>query len=379
MEMENEYPGQVEKQTLKDLENTQTASGHKNTKRKFILYSFGAIILLGAIFFIIREVNALLKQGNYTSIALPKKVEKVDTTGTHPPALTNVYEKEAKNKRREQFRQDTKEKELELVQMRWQNIYEIKEEDLKKEEPVADTLQLLLAALKESNKEKKENQVAEVKKTEVQRQEKKHLAKKASKLSSGQAKDLESNSREQKYSKPYDAFNTTHASSEVVSSSFSQTLELLIPAVIHGEHKVKAGRKVTFRLLEDAFINGTNLPKNSLLIAVAKFGSGRISFDGFKAKVDGRSIDLSLKCYDQDLMAGISYDGEGAIESSVRQSGNNALSDAANDLSSAIPYGSLARASANLTRGVLRGSSRSRDMFIYLNDGFKVFLETAKK
>lgn len=377
--MENESPGQVEKQSLKDLENTQRASTQKNSKRKILLFSFAAIMLLGATVFIIREVNAVLKQGNYSSIALPKKVEKIDTTGTNPPALTNVYEKEAKNKRREQFRQDSKEKEMELAQMRWQNIYEIKEEDLKKQEPVADTLQLLLAALKESNLEKKETQVAEGKKTEGGRQEKKHLAKKAPKPSSGRAKDLESNSGELKYSKPYDAFNTTHARSEATTSSFSQSAESLIPAVIHGEHKVKAGRKVTFRLLEDAHINGASLPKNSLIIAVAKFGSGRISFDGFKAKIDGRSIDLSLKCYDQDLMAGISYDGEGAIESSVRQSGNNTLSDAANDLSSAIPYGSLARASANLTRGVLRGSSRSRDMFIYLNDGFKVFLETAKK
>lgn len=188
---------------------------------------------------------------------------------------------------------------------------------------------------------------------------------------------------------PADPFNTVRApgyASLAVTASYMQgsngnranlqaATHALIPAVVHGEHKVKPGGKVTFRTLEEGFVNEMHLPKNTLITGIADFGKGRITFSGFRAKVAGSSIMLPFDCYDSDMMAGISYQDQSVVETEVRRGAVTSLTNAAGELSNNIPYGALARATSNIARGAIRGSSRGRQMFIYLSDGYKVFLE----
>jgi hypothetical protein len=154
----------------------------------------------------------------------------------------------------------------------------------------------------------------------------------------------------------------------------------LIPAVVHGEYKIRPGSKVTFRTLEEGYANGGILPKNTLVTAVADFSKGRINFSNFRAKVAGTGsapagVLLAMHCYDPDLMAGISYQDQPAVEAELGRGTVSSLTNAVGELSSSIPFGSLARASSTLARGTIRGAARSRQQFIYLSDGYKVFLE----
>ncbi len=104
-------------------------------------------------------------------------------------------------------------------------------------------------------------------------------------------------------------------------------------------------------------------------------------FSGFRAKMNGRGMLLPFHCYDSDWMAGISYGDQPLQETELRKGALTAVTDAAEDVSATIPYGALARATSNLARGVLRGSARGRQGFIYLSDGYKVFFvpQTDKK
>jgi hypothetical protein len=144
---------------------------------------------------------------------------------------------------------------------------------------------------------------------------------------------------------------------------------------VHGEYKVQNGAKVTFRTLEGLALEGMHLPANTLITGLAQLSNGRITFSDFRAKLDGSSMALPFSCYDSDMMAGISYGDKGSIETEVHRSASSAIADAASALSNAIPHGALARASGNIARGALRGAGRKRESFIYLSDGYKVFLE----
>ena len=145
--------------------------------------------------------------------------------------------------------------------------------------------------------------------------------------------------------------------------------------MVHGDYKVQNGSKVTFRTREEAVLEGIHLPMNTLITGLAQLSNGRITFTDFRVKLDGSSVALPFTCYDSDRMAGISYGDQGMIETEVRRGSTGALADAASALSTAIPHGALARASGNIARGVLRGAARKRESFIYLSDGYKVFLE----
>ncbi len=144
---------------------------------------------------------------------------------------------------------------------------------------------------------------------------------------------------------------------------------------MHGDYKVQNGAKVTFRTLESVILEGLHLPVNTLITGLAQLSNGRITFTGFRARLDGSSIALPFNCYDSDMMAGISYGDQGSIETEVRRNASGALADAASALSSAIPHSALARVSGNIARGTLREAGRKREAFVYLSDGYRVFLE----
>jgi hypothetical protein len=122
-------------------------------------------------------------------------------------------------------------------------------------------------------------------------------------------------------------------------------------------------------------VQGTLLPRNTLVTGIAHFNSGRITFSSFRVKIAGSSLILPFGCYDSDLMAGISFSDGSVTEAEVRRGAVSSLTSAAGELGNAIPYGALARATSDIARGVIRGSARNKQQFIYLSDGYKVFLQ----
>jgi hypothetical protein len=170
--------------------------------------------------------------------------------------------------------------------------------------------------------------------------------------------------------------------SETVTDAGAEPV--VVRAVVHGNHKVASGSKVAFRLLEGVSFQGIYFEKNTILIGIATFRNGRVNFSDFRSKSlssvsashgEVASTALPMVCYDTDMVVGIPVSDQSPVETQTRQAGTSALSDAANDVSYSIPYGSLARAASSLTRGVASGKRQQREKFIDLADNYPVLLE----
>ncbi len=365
----------------------QPAAG-KTARRKYLLYGLGAAVLMLTVLYFVRQFNAL-SQDRPLGLAPPVRQERLDTTKGKPAALTRLYEQEEKNRYQDSISLAREEKALDYIVMDWENLYDVKKKQAQAEpENVhsADSLARLLGLLKAQDSARTSSPVGT------------HVTKAAAiKRKAVRIKPARKRQQQRAYaSAPVDPFNTVraagygssplaaygpantaskgYASAPVAYPSPSLASEL-IPAVVHGEHKVKPGGKVVFRTQAEGWVQGTLLPRNTLVTGIAHFNNGRITFSNFRAKVAGSSLVLPFGCYDSDLIAGISFSDGSVTEAEVHRGAVSSLTSAAGELSHAIPYGTLARATSDIARGVIRGSARSKQQFIYLSDGYKVFLQ----
>jgi hypothetical protein len=366
----------------------QPTAGQSSRRRKYLLYGFGAGVLVLTVLYFVRQFNALTGD-RPLGLAPPARQERLDTTKGKPAALTRLYEQEEKNRYQDSISLAREEKALDYIVMDWENLYDVKKKQTQAEpEKVhsADSLVRLLRLLKAEDSVRTSSSLT------------KSVAKAAAvKQKAARIKPAGKRQQQREYtSAPVDPFNTvratgygssplaTYASPNTasnrralgpVATTTSSLVSELIPAVVHGEHKVNPGGKVVFRTQAEGRVQGTLLPRNTLVTGIAHFNNGRITFSSFRAKVAGSSLVLPFGCYDWDLMAGISFSDGSVTEAEVRRGAVSSLTSAAGELSNAIPYGALARATSDIARGAIRGSARSKQQFIYLSDGYKVFLQ----
>ncbi|MBD0255897.1 MAG: conjugative transposon protein TraM [Cytophagales bacterium] len=378
------------KQTLDKITAQRAAAGQSSRRRKYGFYAIGGLMLLLVVLYFVRQFNALT-QNRQLGLSPPTRQERLDTTRGKPAALTRLYEQEEKNRYQDSVSRAREEKALDYIVMDWENLYEIKKKQAKAApQPAAqasDSLAVLLRMLgaKDSIRlastpqkpVKKAAPKQKVKSRSASRKQEKQAAYAAARVDPFNTVRADGYGNSQFTVTP--PTTTGVKSPAVVQTRTTPTSASvsggLIPAVIHGEHKVKPGGKVVFRSLEAGWAQGTLLPRNTLITGIADFTKGRISFSSFRAKVAGQSLVLPFTCYDSDLMAGLSYADQPVTETEVRRNAVTSLTNAAGELSNAIPYGALARATSGIARGAIRGSARSRQGFIFLPDGYKVFLQ----
>jgi hypothetical protein len=391
------------KQTLEKIKGQRKAVVHATQRRKKILYGAGVLLLLVAALYFLRQFNSIL-QGGQTTTVHPIRIEKLDTTASRGVALTKLYEQEEKNRYQDSMALLHEERALGYIVMDWENLYDVRKKEAKKlppaKSPAPDSLNAILRLVRGKDSTQDSTRLAAaLVAAPAKREQKEGSAGRAARVRGAGQKQARY-PKEGYISVPVDPFNTVHASGPTLgaypaartvgpihtglyagNAYESPAASGLIPAVVHGEHKVKPRGKVTFRTLEDAAVNGVLLPKNTLVVGIADFKEGRMMFSSFRAKTDGKGIALPFDCYNSDWMAGISYGDQPFLETEMRKGALTAMTDAAEGVSASIPYGALARATSNLARGVLRGSARGRGGFIYLSDGYKVFFEpqTGKK
>jgi len=376
------------KETLEKIFTLRKEAEGSSRKRRLLLYGAGALVLVGVIGYFVRQYNVLV-QGRQMGLSPPVRQERLDSAGGKQTALTRIYELEEKNRYRDSMSLAQEEKALDYIVMDWENLYDVRKKKVKDEPARAtaeapDSLGLLLGLLKTRDSTRlAAASVKRAKKTPA-RPRKANLSRRS-----------KSQEKLPVYaSVPADPFNTVRAPGYSAAGNLpaeayqrpagngltipaGEALGNPIPAVVHGGHKVRSGGKVTFRILEEAFVSGARLPRNTLLTGIASFNQGRITFSGFRARGSGNTVPLPLACYDSDMMAGISFGDQSVVESEVRRGAVTSLTDAASNLSYSIPMGSLARATSSIARGAIRGSARNRQTFIYLSDGYRVFLELA--
>jgi hypothetical protein len=376
----------LEKQNLEELSDVKSITNSRVRKRKFLLYAVGISTLLILAGYFIRQFNQIMA-GKNLSLSPPTRVERLDTTGMKPADLTRVYELEEKNRHRDSLSLSEQEKAMQYIIMDWENLYDIRKKKAHNQPATPtgkeDTLTALLGTLHKDSSQLAAHTTVKEKVSSHTRNRKRQTI--------GVSKQLNKSRpvAEKQLVGTADLFNTVYNQNNpiltrsvdttgMVAGNRQQTTSL-IAASVYGDHKIRTGSKVTFRTLEEITINGVRLPRNSLIVAIAGLNAGRISFNSFRTKLGNSNFLLPFSCYDSDMIAGISYADQNIMETEVRKSSADALTDAANNLSYTIPYAGLARATSSIARGIIRGGSRNREMFIYLSDGYKVFLELQKK
>jgi hypothetical protein len=140
-------------------------------------------------------------------------------------------------------------------------------------------------------------------------------------------------------------------------------------AVIHGDQKVRNNTTLRLRLLEPVTVNGTTIPRNTLLQGrVGGGGNGRINITISSIG----STPVTFAVLDNDYRKGIAYQMREPVQEAVREGQEGALEEVFNSL----PYGGIAGGFTRMGRNIAR-NFRSRQAY-FLADGYPVFITPEK-
>lgn len=149
-----------------------------------------------------------------------------------------------------------------------------------------------------------------------------------------------------------------------------------ISACVHTRQTVTDGQTVRFRLLEPMLVSGKEIPRNTLLVGVAKIQGERLNVLISSLEYHGNIIPVELAVYDTDGQAGIFIPGSmerSAAEEIVAGMGTSAGS------SMNFSTDAGAQLAADFGKGLIQGTSqyfakKMRTVKVHLKAGYKVLL-----
>lgn len=101
-------------------------------------------------------------------------------------------------------------------------------------------------------------------------------------------------------------FNTsTYTNSTSGNQDVGLSESSTIKAAVFGNHDVKAGGLVRFRLLEQAVFSGTTFPRNTVFFGKCSFGQDRLYVVVDRLPLKSGYLPINLEIHDQDLQEGI--------------------------------------------------------------------------
>ncbi|MFZ1806404.1 MAG: conjugative transposon protein TraM [Cyclobacteriaceae bacterium] len=138
-----------------------------------------------------------------------------------------------------------------------------------------------------------------------------------------------------------------------------------IPAVVQDDIEVKSGSNIILRTTEEVIINGTRIPKNTLVSGVVNLGQQRLSIDVNTIAISTRSIPVKLKAYDLNGNEGMPL--EGGVDKEIKRDViNDAISASRTIVRSPILSSSPSRA----------GQKKVNDPSVPVPKGYKIFLKS---
>jgi membrane-associated HD superfamily phosphohydrolase len=138
-----------------------------------------------------------------------------------------------------------------------------------------------------------------------------------------------------------------------------------IPAVVQDDIEVKSGSNIILRTTEEVVINGTTIPKNTLVSGVVNLGQQRLSIDVNTIAVSTRSIPVKLKAYDLNGNEGMPL--EGGVDKEIKRDViNDAISASRTIVRSPILNSTPSRA----------GQKKVNDPSVPVPKGYKIFLKS---
>lgn len=143
----------------------------------------------------------------------------------------------------------------------------------------------------------------------------------------------------------------------------SAATDAVIEASIYGDHNVRPGEVIRFRLTEPATISGVSFPRNSIFTAKSTFNGDRMHINTTTLEQKGKRVVADLICHDQDQMVGISIP-----YSAVRDGATETSTDAVDDIISEST-GSL-RIISSAAKTIT--DKLAREQTVFIRDGYKV-------
>lgn len=165
------------------------------------------------------------------------------------------------------------------------------------------------------------------------------------------------------------AFNTAVG----VSSSAEKNT---ISACVHDNQKVMDGQTVRFRLLEPIQVSNREIPRNALVVGVAKVQGERLNVLITSLEYRGNILPVELSVYDTDGQAGIFIPG-----SMERSAAKEIAANMGTSVGSSVNISTNAGAqlASDLGKGLIQGTSqyfakKMRTVKVHLKAGYRVLL-----
>lgn len=153
-----------------------------------------------------------------------------------------------------------------------------------------------------------------------------------------------------------------------------------LPVVVDHTTILREGDYVALRLLESVHIGELRIPRQSLLIAQAKFGGNRLHLLVKSLEIGGRIIPVKLSAYDLDGQEGIYIPGAEQV-SALKEMGANI----GGSVGTSFTFASSAKDQiiSEAARGVMQGASqllqkKLRTLQVTLKGGYRLFLVSSK-
>jgi conjugative transposon TraM protein len=155
----------------------------------------------------------------------------------------------------------------------------------------------------------------------------------------------------------------THSSSEIANNS--------IEAVIHENQVLVSGAVVKLRLLNDAYVNGSLIPKGNFVFGIASLDDERLKVEINSIRSGQSLYPVKLQVYDLDGLPGIYIPG--AITRDVaKQSADNGLQ--LMELSTMDPSFKARAAAAGISAAKNLLSKKVKQVKVMVKAGYKVLL-----
>lgn len=182
-----------------------------------------------------------------------------------------------------------------------------------------------------------------------------------------------------------DGFNTVVLNSPTSTSAVSKTHSKIeyIKAAVYGNQTIRSGSQVRVRLLQAMILDEIEIPANSICTGIAMLGANRVSIALTSVQVRGQNFALKKVVCDKDLIPGIAFTNENALQQSSRQQRNSSIDQTTNTMMNTIPQvGGMTGVAIATGTGIVHGISNSlryggvqkRVGEIDLEEGYKVFI-----
>ena len=182
-----------------------------------------------------------------------------------------------------------------------------------------------------------------------------------------------------------DGFNTVVLNSSTSTNVVSKTQQKseYIKAAVYGNQTIRSGSQVRVRLLQAMNLGEIEIPANSICTGIAMLGANRVSIALTSVQVRGQNYALKKVVCDKDLIPGIAFTNENALQQSSRQQRNSSIDQTTNTMMNSVPQvGGMTGVAIATGTGIVHGISNSlryggvqkRVGEIDLEEGYKVFI-----